>query len=132
MREQEARRIGISIAAGEDQSVVLLLAGPSFSALPMAFGCRQCHCTRRNLPGLSPAKAGGAFGLINAVGHPFGFIAPTVGGLLTGLLVKSSGLTDAAARHVFGLCWSLFPFGLVNIIGIIGIVRMGEMGRQRP
>ena len=84
-----------------------------------------------DLKGMTPLKAGAAFALMTAVALSFGFIAPVVGGALTDMLVAASGLADPVASHLFGLRWSLFIFGFVNIIGFICMVVMKETGTRR-
>ena len=86
------------------------------------------NCIPMDLDDMNPSRVGAAFGLITACGLIFGFIAPTVGGILTEYLSSVSGLGDPIASHVFGLRWSLFLFGFVNIIGTVCMLRIRETG----
>lgn len=89
------------------------------------------YCVPMDLKGMNPARAGAALALMMGIALLFGFIAPTVGGIATDMLASSAGLGDAIANHVFGLKWSLFAFGLLNMVGFLCMIRVPETGERR-
>ena len=89
------------------------------------------YCVPMDLDDMTPSRAGAALALMMGISLLFGFIAPTVGGAITDVLSAGAGLADATANHVFGLKWSLFGFGVLNLIGFICMLRMPETGTRR-
>ena len=129
---QIGKFIGILIATlGADMSLGLIVFGIAIFGFSNGFWMPALYCVPMDLKGMTPLKAGAAFALMTAVALSFGFIAPVVGGALTDMLVAASGLADPVASHLFGLRWSLFIFGFVNIIGFICMVVMKETGTRR-
>ena len=79
------------------------------------------------LKDMTPVRVGAAFGLLTSCALVSGFISPIIGGLLTDGFIKLSSLPTALERHAFGLQWSLFIIGLVNVIALVGTLRFKQV-----
>lgn len=129
---QVFKLVGILIATLlTDVSVVFIVLGAAVFGFGNGLWMPSMYCVPMDLKGMTPARVGSAFALITAVGLSFGFISPTVGGWITTVLMNKSGILDSVANHVFGLRWSLFIFGFVNIIGSICMIKIPETGPSK-
>lgn len=129
---QIGKFVGICIATfGCSHSTALLIAGVSIFGFSNGLWMPAMYCVPMDLKGMTPTHVGASFALMNAFGLISGFIAPAVGGWLTNFLMSSSGIADAIANHVFGLQWSLFAFGFVNLIGAVCMMIYRETGVRR-
>lgn len=76
-----------------------------------------------DLPDMNPSRVGASFALTSICAFVCGFVSPSIGGWLTDLISAGS-----AASHAYGLRWSLFAFGFVNIIGLVAALLIRETG----
>jgi len=106
-----------------------------FGVAVFAFGCAQwmpaMYCIPMDLGGLDAQTVGAAFAFMGSCGLASGFFAPALGGFVTNLLMRTVETADAYQAHLFGLKWSVFLFGLLNIVGIICMIRIRETGKRR-
>ncbi len=79
------------------------------------------------LKDMTPVRVGAAFGLLTSCALVSGFISPILGGLLTDGFINMSSLPTAVERHAFGLQWSLFIIGLVNVIALVTTLRFKKV-----
>jgi len=129
---QFGKFIGICIATfGCSHSAPLLIIGIAIFGFCNGLWMPAMYCVPMDLPGMTPTSVGAAFSLLNAFGLTLGFIAPTIGGWVTNMLMAYSGIADATANHVYGLQWSLFIFGFVNLIGAACMLIYKETGIKR-
>ena len=129
---QIGKFVGICIATfGCGQSALILIAGISIFGFSNGIWMPAMYCVPMDLKNMNPTRVGASFSLMSACGLISGFIAPAVGGWLTNFLMGMSGIANATANHVFGLRWSLFAFGFVNIIGAICMIIYKETGIRR-
>lgn len=113
------------LSLGIRHSVWLGLAGTAVFGLGNGMWMPVLYAMPMELEGMTPSRVGGAFALISSCGFAAGFVSPVLGGFLTNVLSRSSGLTGTAA-HVFGLKWSLFLFGFTNLASFLVSLRIGE------
>lgn len=124
--------IGIMIATlGSGISVVVIIAGIALFGLGNGMWMPAMYCVPMELEDMNAARVGNAFALMTACAMTAGFLAPTIGGVLTDAFVAASGISDSVASHVFGLKWSLFIFGFSNLIGAGCMIKIRETGKQK-
>lgn len=119
---QIVKFVGISVASlGADISFGVILAGIATFGLGNSMWMPAMYAVPMELEGMDSAKVGAAIAFITAGGFVAGFASPILGGLLTSRVM-------AVAGHVAGLTWSLFAFGLANLVGFACILPMKETG----
>lgn len=129
---QIGKFVGICIATyGCNTHAAILIAGVSIFGFSNGLWMPAMYCVPMDLKGMTPTHVGASFALMNSFGLISGFLAPAVGGWLTNFLMNLSGLADATASHVYGLKWSLFVFGFVNLIGAACMALYKETGVRR-
>ena len=109
----------------------LFIVGIGIFALANALWTPALYVVPHDLPGMDPERAGAAFALIGILGETFSFLAPLVGGLLTGLFLTMTGLTDSVASHVLALSWTLVVFACFTIMGAVAVTLIPETGERR-
>ncbi len=120
---------GILIASlGSSISVYVTILGIAIFGLGNSMWMPVLYSVPMELEGMTPTRVGAAFAFISSCGFLVGFISPVFGGWLTNLFMSLSSITDPSANHAFGLKWSLFAFGFVNIISFICALLMNETG----
>lgn len=126
---QILKTIGILTATlGAGTSVVFTILGVSIFGFGNALWMPGMYTVPMELEDMNPTRVGAAFALISSCGFVSGFISPIIGGWLTNELMVISGIADPLTNHVFGLQWSLFIFGFINLIGFVCILKMKETG----
>ena len=80
------------------------------------------------LDDMNPSRAAGALSMMMSAGFIAGTVSPVLGGLLTNVLSDASGIMEPIAAHVFGLKWSFFIFGFINLIAFFFASRLKETG----
>lgn len=123
---------GVCIATlGCSISPAFLVGGICLFGIGNGLWMPALYCVPMDLKGMTSTLSGAAFALMTACGMTAGFLAPSIGGWLTNLLMNSSGLTDAVASHAFGLKWSLFIFGFTNVVSTLCMLFFKETGTRR-
>lgn len=129
---QIGKTVGVCIAVLlASVNVWFIVAGMAVFGFFNGLWMPALYCVPMDLKDMNPARAGAALALMMGIALLFGFIAPVVGGAITDVLSASAGLADATANHIFGLKWSLFGFGLLNMIGFVAMIRVPETGESR-
>lgn len=100
-------------------SVPLALLGTAIYGIGNGMWMPVLFTMAMELDDMTPSRSGAAFALFNSSAFLSGFISPTIGGILTTFLTSVAPMSDPIAAHAFGLKWSLFMFGFVNIISFI-------------
>lgn len=100
-------------------SVPLALAGTAIYGIGNGIWMPVLYTMCMELKDMTPSRSGAAFALFNACAFLSGFVSPTIGGWLTTFLTGIAPVADAVAAHAFGLKWSLFLFGFVNLISFV-------------
>lgn len=125
--------IGISFAAlGSSVSVWCAIIGVAIFGLGNSIWMPGAYTVPMELEDMNSNRVGGAFALICSCGFAAGFISPIFGGLLTNMLMSISNINNPIQNHAFGLKWSMFLFGFINLIGFISITLMKETGPGIP
>ena len=121
--------IGTSVAAlGSGISVWFIIVGAAIFGFGNSLWMPGMYTVPMELDQMNPTRVGAAFALISSCGFVSGFISPIIGGWLTNTLMAVSNITDPMLSHSFGLKWSLFIFGFINLIGFICISLLQETG----
>lgn len=123
--------IGVSVCTLGASNPVLLVGGICLFGLGNGLWMPALYCVPMDLEGMTPALSGASFSLMYAFGMVAGFISPLLGGKLTNVFMEMSGIADATASHVYGLKWSLFIFGLLNLISTVCMAIYKETGKKR-
>lgn len=100
-------------------SVPLALVGTAIYGIGNGMWMPVLFTMSMELPDMTPSRSGAAFALFNACAFLSGFISPTLGGYLTTFLAGIAPMTNPIAAHAFGLQWSLFIFGFVNLVSFV-------------
>ena len=100
-------------------SVPLAMAGTAIYGIGNGMWMPVLFTMSMELEGMTPSRSGAAFALFNACAFLSGFVSPTIGGALTTFLTGIAPVADAVAAHAFGLKWSLFIFGFVNLVSFV-------------
>ena len=82
------------------------------------------------LEDMNPSRTAGALSMMMSSGFVAGSIAPVLGGWLTNVLSGMSGIVEEIPAHVFGLKWSFFIFGFINLIAFYFAWRLKETGAR--
>ena len=123
---------GLIIAAiGVNTSMVLFVIGIAIFAFSNAVWTPTLFVVPMDLEDMTPARTGAAFALIGIAGETFSFLAPSVGGFLTGLFLPFVGVADPTLAHATALSWSLAVFGASNLLGAISMTLIRETGESR-
>lgn len=126
---QLLKTIGISVAVlGASTSIWFTIMGIVIFAIGNSMWMPGMYTVPMELKDMNASRVGAAFALISSCGFAAGFISPIIGGWLTNILMNISGIANSSASHVFGLKWSLFFFGFINLIGFVSILRLEETG----
>lgn len=124
--------VGVCISTlGCNISPILLVAGVCIFGIGNGMWMPSLYCVPMDLEGMTSTLAGASFSLMTAFGMVAGFLAPTIGGWLTNILMDASKIADSTAAHAYGLQWSLFIFGFTNIISSICMFIFKETGKKR-
>lgn len=126
---QLLKTIGIAIATlGASTSIGFAILGIVIFAIGDGLWLPGMYTVPMELKEMNSTRVGAAFALISSCGFAAGFISPIIGGWLTNKLMTLSGITDPLTSHIFGLQWSLFLFGFINLIGFFCILLLEETG----
>ena len=71
------------------------------------------------LEGMTPSRSGAPSPSSTPARFSPALSPPTIGGALTTFLTGIAPVADAVAAHAFGLKWSLFIFGFVNLVSFV-------------
>lgn len=124
--------VGLVIAAiGVNTSMVLFVLGVAIFAFSNAVWTPTLFVVPMDLADMTPARTGAAFALIGIVGETFSFLAPSIGGFLTGFFLSLVGVADPTLAHATALSWSLAVFGVSNLLGAISMTLIRETGTSR-
>lgn len=124
--------VGLVVAAiGVNTSMILFVVGIAIFAFSNAIWTPTLFVVPMDLDDMTPARAGAAFALIGIAGETFSFLAPSVGGFLTGLFLSLTGVADPTLAHATALSWSLAVFGVSNLLGAISMTLIRETGARR-
>jgi len=125
---QALKLIGL-VAASVTVNMPIVVMGVSVYAFGNGLWMPSMYSIPTELKDMSPSRVGAAFTLMSAFGFAFGFLSPIIGGLLTEALAGLS--VSALPAHVFGLRWSVFIFGFLNLLSFIFAMRISEPVRER-
>ena len=128
---QAIKFIGLCLTSLGTSNPILLVGGICLFGIGNGMWMPSLYCIPMDLEGMTPNLAGAAFAFMSAFGMTAGFFAPSIGGAITDALRASCGISDAIASHVFGLRWSLFIFGCMNIISFVCTMIFKETGKRR-
>jgi|GEM_PF-782038 len=109
-------------------SLPLALCGVVLFTLGNSSWLPAFYMTPMDLDDMTPSRAAGAFAMMNSAGFVSASISPVLGGWLTNMFAGMSGIADPIMAHVFGLKWSFFIFGFVNLIAFFCILKLRETG----
>jgi cyanate permease len=109
-------------------SLPLALAGVVIFTLGNSSWLPAFYMTPMDLEGMTPSRAAGAFAMMLSAGFIAATVSPVLGGWLTNVFAAMSGIAEPIAAHVFGLKWSFFIFGFVNLIAFVCILALRETG----
>ena len=113
---------------GATVSAWLIVLGVIIYSIGAGMWMPGCFIVPCELPEMTPPRVGAAFSLIISLGMLAGFFASALGGWLTNRLMILSGIANQTLAHAFGLQWSLFMFGLCNIICLLCMLKLTETG----
>jgi CP family cyanate transporter-like MFS transporter len=111
-----------------ESSLPLALTGVALFTLGNSSWLPAFYMVPMDLDDMTPSRAAGAFAMMNSAGFIFATISPMLGGWLTNVLAAVSEIADPIAAHVFGLKWSFFIFGFVNLIAFACVLALRETG----
>ena len=109
-----------------DYSIVLSIIGVGLFGFGNGFWMPALFGAPTELPEMNSSLVAATFALMSSCGFFMGFIIPTIGGVITNQLMIIAPIAETA--HAFGLKWSLFIFGLLNILGTICAFAIQETG----
>lgn len=125
--------IGISFAAlGSSISIWCTIVGVSIFGLGNSIWMPGAYTVPMELEKMNSNRVGAAFALITSCGFVAGFVSPIFGGMLTNMFMSISNISNPIQSHAFGLKWSMFLFGFINLIGFISVTLMKETGPGIP
>lgn len=128
---QAVKFIGLCLTSLGAANPVLLIGGICLFGIGNGMWMPSLYCAPMDLEGMTPNLAGAAFAFMSAFGMTAGFFAPSLGGAITDALRASCAIAEPVAAHVFGLRWSLFIFGCMNIVSFICAIIFRETGKRR-
>jgi MFS family permease len=111
-----------------DYSIPLALVGVVLFTLGNSSYLPPFYMMPMELEDMNPSRAAGAFSMLLSAGFIVASISPVLGGWLTNTLAAMSGILDPIPAHVFGLKWSFFIFGFVNLIAFVFAWLLKETG----
>ena len=121
--------IGITIAVlGSKYSVSFTIIGAGLFSFGNGFWMPAFYGVPTELPEMNSSLVGASFALMSSCGFVMGFIVPTIGGWLTTMLMNVAPVAKTA--HAFGLKWSLFIFGFLNLIALVCAIMIPETGQN--
>lgn len=103
------------LSLGMERSIIFGIAGAAAYGLGNGLWMPVMYTMPMEMDGMTPSRVGAAFAFISSAGFLMGFLSPIIGGALTSCLASVSAAPAAAARHAFGLKWSLCIFGFTNL-----------------
>ena len=112
-----------------DFSIVLSILGAGLFGFGNGFWMPSFYGIPTELKGMNGAQVAASFALMSSGGFLMGFLTPTVGGWLTNQLMLIAPNTSIA--HAFGLKWSLFIFGFLNLVGLVCAILISETGSAK-
>lgn len=121
--------IGIIISVfGSKYSVYFTIMGAGLFGFGNGFWMPAFYSVPTELPKMNSSLVSAAFALMTSCGFAMGFIVPTIGGWLTMVLMNVAPVAKTA--HAFGLTWSLFIFGFLNLIAFACAIMIPETGQN--
>jgi MFS family permease len=124
--------LGICVASlGAGISIWMIVAGMVLFGLGNSMWMPAMYNIITDLDEMTPTRAGASFAFTSAFGFVAGVISPYLGGLLTNVLIASSGISDPVLAQMHGLRWSLFAFGFLNLICLACALSIRETGKGK-
>ena len=128
---QVLKMAGILIAAPlSGGRFAMIVAGVIVFGLGNSLWMPPVYCVPMDLEGMTPHSVGAAFALMTALGMLAGFVAPTLGGLLTTAFLRGASEVGPAA-HAAALRMSLAVFSLFNVPAILCMALLPETGQRK-
>ena len=111
-----------------DFSIAVAMIGVVLFTLGNSSYLPPFYMVPMELEDMNPSRTAGALSMMMSAGFVAGTVSPVLGGWLTNVLSGMSGIVDPIPAHVFGLKWSFFIFGFINLIAFYFAWRLKETG----
>lgn len=121
--------IGIVVVSfAGSMSVWWIVVGAALFGLGNSMWMPGFYMVAMELEDMTPTRVGAAFAMMTSAGFIAGTISPPLGGWISQLLIVASSITEQAAQLAYGMTWSLFIFGFLNLIGFVCVLMLKETG----